>query len=200
MTVKDRMQALRDKWERLSQRERTLVTALGVTFVIMVTMIVGFLITDGLASMDERNASMRQALRDLETQRDSYIRMKAKAAQLETRLGTTPVQMQGYLEQAAKDAGMESSALPETTPRPPAPAGEKGVELTVDLQLHAVTLDQLTRFMKAIETGRSLVVVTALNVRTRDDKHQQLDVAMSVTTYERERDLGKAGVKKGDKT
>ena len=35
----------------------------------MVTLIVGFLITDGLSSMEERNADMRQALRDLDTQR-----------------------------------------------------------------------------------------------------------------------------------
>jgi type II secretory pathway component PulM len=195
MTLNERMQALRDRWERLSQRERTMVTALGVTFVIMVTMIVGFLITDGLASMDERNAAMRQALRDLDTQRDSYLRLKAKAAQMETRMGATPVQLGSYVEAASKEAGVEIS---ESTERPPAPAGKKFVDRTMDLRLRAVTLDQLTRFMKAIETGRSLVVVTGLNVRTRDDKHQQLDVDMAVTTYDRE--TGKGGAKKGDKT
>ncbi len=194
MTFNDRMQALRDKWERMSQRERTMVGALGVTFVLMVTLIVGFLITDGLSSMEERNADMRQALRDLDTQRDSYLRLKAKAAQMQTRLGSTPVQLGGYLEAAAKDAGIE---IPEQNPRPPAQAGKKFIERTVDLHLRAVTLDQLTRFMKAIETGRSLAVVTELSVHTRDDKHEQLDVDMSVSTYDR--DTGKSGVKK-DKT
>ncbi len=194
-TLNDRMQALRDKWERLSQRERTLVGALGVTFVIMVTLIIGFLITDGLSSMEERNAAMRQALRDLDTQRDSYLRMKAKASQMETRLGGQPIQLQGYLEAAAKEAGVE---INEQTERPPVSVGKKFIERTVDLRLRAVTLDQLTKFMKAIETGKSLVVVTALNVRTRDDKHQQLDVdQMSVTTYER--DTGKGAAKKAEK-
>lgn len=191
MTLNDRMQALRDKWERLSQRERTMVGALGVTFVIMVTMIVGFLITDGLSSMEERNADMRQALRDLDTQRDSYLRMKAKTAQMETRLGSQPVQLQGYVESAAKDAGVEisdSSDLPATA------AGKKFLERSVQLHLKPVTLDQLTHFMKAIETGKSLVVVTSLSVRTRDDKHQQLDVDMVVSTFEH--DTGKGAVKK----
>ena len=41
MTFNDRIQTLRDKWERLSQRERTMVGAMGVTFVLMVTLIVG---------------------------------------------------------------------------------------------------------------------------------------------------------------
>ncbi|HWE27008.1 MAG TPA: type II secretion system protein GspM [Polyangia bacterium] len=191
MTFNDRMQALRDKWERLSQRERTMVGAMGVTFVIMVTLIVGFLITDGLSSMEERNSDMRQALRDLDTQRDSYLRNKAKTAQMETRLGSQPVQLQGYVEAAAKEAGVEIS---DSSDRPAAPAGKKFIERTVDLHLKPVTLDQLTHFMKAIETGKSLVVVTGLSVRTRDDKHQQLDVDMVVSTFER--DTGKGGVKK----
>jgi len=196
MTFNERMQGLRDRWERLSQRERTMVGAMGVTFVVMVTLIVGFLITDGLSSMEERNADMRQALRDLDTQRDKYLLMKAKTAQMETRLGSQPVQLQGYLESAAKEAGVE---IPEQSERPVAPAGKKFVQRTVDLRLHAVTLDQLTKFMKAIETGKSLVVVTSLAVRTRDDKHQQLDVDMSVSTFEHE--TVKPGVKKDkDKT
>ena len=196
MTFNDRTQALRDKWERLSQRERTMVGALGVAFVITVTLLVGFLISDGLASLEERNSDMRQALRDLDTQRDSYLRMKGKAAQMETRLGGQPVQLQGYLEAAAKDAGVE---ITESKDRPPAAAGKKFIERTVDLHLRPVTLESLTKFLKAVETGKSLVVVTALNVRVRDDKHQQLDVDMSVTTYEH--DTGKGGgAKKGDKT
>lgn len=196
MTFKDRMQALRDKWERLSQRERTMVGAMGVTFVIMVTLIVGFLITDGLSSMEERNADMRQALRDLDTQRDAYVRMKAKSAQMETRLGSQPVQLPGYLESAAKETGVD---IADQTERPVAPAGKKFVVRTVDVRLRAVTLEQLTKFMKAIETGKSLVVVSTLSVRTRDDKHEQLDVELSVSTYEHE--VVKPGAKKDkDKT
>ena len=194
MTFNDRIQTLRDKWERLSQRERTMVGAMGVTFVIMVTLIVGFLITDGLSSMEERNSDMRQALRDLDTQRDKYLVMKAKVAQMETRLGTTPVQLQGYVENAAKEAGVEIS---DSSDRPAAAAGKKFIERSVDLHLKPVTLDQVTRFMKAIETGRSLVVVKELTVRTRDDKHEQLDVDMTVSTYERATD--KNALKK-DKT
>ncbi len=194
MTFNDRMQALRDKWERLSQRERTMVGAMGITFILMVTLIVGFLITDGLSSMEERNADMRQALRDLDTQRDKYLLMKSKMAQMETRLGTQPVQLQGYVENAAKEAGVEIS---DETDRQAVAAGKKFIERTVDLHLKPATLDQLTKFMKAIETGRSLVVVKELSVRTRDDKHEQLDIDMAVSTYDR--DTGKGGVKK-DKT
>jgi general secretion pathway protein M len=182
MIITDKLNALRDWFERLSQRERTMVSALGVTFVLMVTLIVGFLITDGLSSLGERNADMRQALRDIETQRDAYLKLKAKSSQLETRLGHTPIQLGGYLEQAAKEAGVE---IPESNERPPVAAGKNWTERSVDLSLKRVRIDALANFLKRVETGPNLVVVTALLVRTRDDKHQELDVEMTVSTYER---------------
>ena len=197
MTLSERLQALRDWWERLSQRERTLVGAMLTTFVVVVTLGVGYFITDGLETLDQRNSDMRQALRDLDTQRDAYLRMKSKAAQQETRLGQTPVQLQGYLEQAAKEAGVE---IPESTPREQATSNKAFIERSVELRLGAVTLDQLTKFLKAVETGRSMVVVTALEVHTRDDKHEQLDVTMTVSTYERKPDAGKGTNKKEDKS
>jgi hypothetical protein len=195
MIFQSKLDALRDKWERLSQRERTMVSALGVTFVLMVTLIVGFLIADGLSSFAERNADMRQALKDIDTQRDSYNRMKAKSSQLESRIPRTPIQLQGFLEQAAKESGVE---IPESTERTPAPAGKRWVERSVDLHLPHVTLDSLARFCRTIETGPNLVVVTALSIHTRDDKHQQLEVDMTVTTYEHASEKKEKG--KGDKT
>jgi len=95
------------------------------------------------------------------------------------------------VENAAKEAGVEIS---DSSDRPAAAAGKKFIERSVDLHLKPATLDQITKFMKAIETGRSLVVVKELSVRTRDDKHQQLDVDMVVSTFER--DTGKGAVKK----
>jgi type II secretory pathway component PulM len=183
MTLNDRLQALRDKWERLSQRERTMVGALGVTFVVLVTLVVGFLITDGLETLEEHNAEMRQALRDLDTQRDSYLKLKAKSQQIEVRLGSTPPQLGGYLEQAAKESGVE---IGEQDDIQPIAAGKSFVEKSVHVRLHPVTLEQLVKFLKAIENGRNLVVVTQLHANTRDDKHEQLDVEMTVSTYVRD--------------
>jgi hypothetical protein len=187
------MDALRDRFERLSQRERTMVMALGISFVVMLTLIVGFLITDGLSSIAQRNDDMRQALKDIDTQRDNYLNARSKSRQLETRLGSTPVQLGGYLEQAAKEAGVQ---IPESNDRAPAPAGKQYIERAVDLRLQHVKLDELATFLKKIETGPNLVIVTALSIHTRDDKHQELDVEMTVSTYERAQPKDKPGAKK----
>lgn len=189
---------LREHWERISPRERTLVTVAGLTFVTMIIVICGFLVTDGLATIEEHNADTRQALHDLETQRDSYLRAKAKASQIETRLGHTPVQLQGFLEQVAKDTGVE---IPESNERAPAPAGKQFTERSVDIRLKQVTLETLSRFLRGIESGPNLVVVTSLSIHTRDDKHQDLEVEMTVTTYEHAAEKKeKTGEKKGDKS
>jgi type II secretory pathway component PulM len=181
MNPEGRMQRLRDRWERLSSRERTMVSAMGVTFILMVTFIVGFFITDGLSTFEEKNRDMRQALRDLDTHRQSYLAAKNKLQQLEARIGKNPIQLGGYLEQAAKESGVE---IPESNERQPTPAGKQYVEKSIDLRLRAVKLEALGKFLKRVETGPNLVVVSALNVRTRDDKHQDLDVEMTISTYE----------------
>ncbi len=193
--IRSRLDALRDRFERLSQRERTMVTALGVTFGVMIALIVGYFITDGLSSLEQRNNDMRQALRDIDTRRDAYIKARAKSEQIDHKIGTTPVQLQGYLEAAAKETGVE---IPESNEKPPQPAGKLYVERSVDLRLKSVRIEQLGAFLKRIETGQNLVLVTALSVRTRDDKHQELDVEMTVSTYEHA--PKKAETKKGDKT
>ena len=187
---------LSERWERLSPRERTLLTALGATFIVMLTLILGFVVTDRISTVEGENADARQALLDLETQREPYLRAKAKASAMEARMGKTPVQLQGFLEQVAKDSGVE---IPESNELTPQPAGKQFMERSVTIRLKQVTLDSLAKFLKGVEGGQNLVVVTALDVRTRDDKHENLEVEMTVTTYERVSDKTKSS-KKGDKT
>ena len=96
-------------------------------------------------------------------------------------MGAGGVQLQGLLEAAAKEAGVE---IAEQTERPANPLGKKYIERAVDLRLRKVQLEDLTKFLRKVETGPNLVVVTALNIRSRDDKHMDLEVEMAVSTYE----------------
>jgi type II secretory pathway component PulM len=195
--VGGRLNALRDRFERLSARERTMVTALGIAFLVMVTLLVGFFITDGLSTLEEKNANMRQALRDIETQRDAYLKAKNKSSSLSTRVGHTPIQLSGYLEQAAKETGVE---IPESNENGAVAAGKVFLERSVDLRLKAVRIEQLAAFLKRIETGPNLVAVTSLSIRTRDDKHEELDVEMRVSTWEHAPPKSGAKKEKGDKS
>jgi type II secretory pathway component PulM len=179
---------LRARWDRQTDREKRMVMLLGVMAVLVGALLGGFIVNNEISSLESENEAMRQALRDIDTKRDGYQRAKAKTAQLEVRMGRGGAQLDGFLEQAAKEAGVQ---IDETNPRPPAPAGSQYVERSVDLRLRKVALEPLAKFLRHIETGPNLVVVTQLNVRTRDDKHEELEVEMTVSTYEHATDKGK---------
>lgn len=181
MALVDKLNDLRARWERLSDRERVMVGGLGVAFVVTLLVGTAWSIASGLSDLEEENLAMRQALKDIDQHRDAYQRAKAKTAQLEVRMGRGGIQLQGFLESSAKEAGVE---IAETNERPPQPVGKKYVERTVDLRLRKVQLDDLAMFLRKVETGPNLVVVSSLNVRSRDDKHLDLEVEMSVSTYE----------------
>ena len=60
-----------------------------------------------------------------------------------------------------------------------------------------VTLEPLLKFMRRMETYQSnLVLVTQLSIRARDDKHQEFEVDMTISTYEH---APKTAAKPGDK-
>lgn len=172
---------LRARWERMTERERRLLVALGVTLTLCVVGLVAFFINDGLSTLESDNEYMRTALDDIERGRDGYQRAKAKLNALESRIGRGGVQLQGYLETAAKDAGVD---IAEQSEQPAQPAGKSYIERAVELRIREVNLESLAKFLRKIETGPNLVVVTQLEVRTRDDKHERLEVEMRVATYE----------------
>jgi hypothetical protein len=188
-----RFDALKARWERLTERERVAVASLGMVMLAMVMAIVGFLVGTSLNDLEEDNAGMRAAIKDLDTNRDTYQKLRNKSSSLEVRLGHGPVQLEGILEAAANQSDVTIS---ETVERQPVPVGNKKfIERAVDVRLQKVTLDQLAKFMRKIETGANLVVVTQLNVRTRDDKHEDLQVEMTVSTWEKAQET-KPGRKK----
>lgn len=181
-----------DALSRMSARERTLAAIFAASLLGLLFFIGGYLIYSKLDALEERNAAMRQALRDLESKRSAYLQARAKIASLDTRIGSTPLQLDGFLEQVAKDTGLK---IREMNPGTPEPIGKKYVRQSVDIRLGKVGLEQLVKFLRKMEQNpTNLVMVTQLSVRSRDDKHVDFDVEMTVSTFEHapKKDKGKA--------
>ncbi|HRI53917.1 MAG TPA: hypothetical protein PLW65_27445 [Pseudomonadota bacterium] len=187
---------VREYFEGLSARERTLLLTLGVTITLLGVLTGTYFIYDRIDTLEENNEAMQRALLDIEKKRGPYLAARAMAAQLDSRIGQTPLSLSGFLEQISKETNLE---IRETNPRTPEPIGKKYIQQSVDLRISKVALEPLLKFMRRLETYQSnLVLVTQLSIRARDDKHQDFEVDMIVSTYENapKAPAGKAG--KGD--
>lgn len=185
---------VREYFEGLSARERTLLVTLGAAITLLAVLTGTYFIYDRIDTLEENNEAMHRALLDIEKKRGPYLAARAMAAQLDSRIGQTPLSLSGFLEQIAKETNLE---IRETNPRTPEPLGKKYIQQSVDIRISKVTLEPLLKFMRRMETYQSnLVLVTQLSIRARDDKHQEFEVDMTISTYEH---APKTAAKPGDK-
>jgi len=171
----------RDFWDRISPRERALVLLAAVAAPLTIAIWLGLTIGDGLSDMEARNDKMRKALSvlaDLKARGpvqpadDTVANMPVEAERLET-----------YLTNAASTAGF---VLKGTTPRTPVPRNGFTTS-SVTLSVSDLTLDQLQKFLQAIETKSKYVAVTRIEITRRDYKGKdKLDAALEVSAYSKD--------------
>jgi hypothetical protein len=173
---------VRELLDGLAPRERTLLVIALCSVLGLGALGAGVLLYDRIDTLEEQTEALQRALRDIAKKRGPYLQARARAAQLDARIGQSPLQLSGFLEGLAKETGIE---IRETNPRTPEAMGKKYVQQSVDLRIGKVGLEPLLKFMRKIETYPSnLVMVTQLNIRSRDDKHQEFEVDMTISTYE----------------
>ncbi|HMU39587.1 MAG TPA: type II secretion system protein GspM [Pseudomonadota bacterium] len=176
------VQRVREWFDGLAPRERTLLLLLVGTILGVALLGGAAFLYERIDTLEEQTEAMQRALRDIAKKRGPYMQAKARALQLDQRIGQTPLQLSGFLEGVAKEHNID---IRETSPRTPELMGKKYLQQSVDLRISRVGLEPLLKFMRKIETYPSnLVMVTQLNIRSRDDKHQEFEVDMTVSTFE----------------
>ena len=168
----------RDFWNRISPRERALVSVAAVVAPLTLVIWLGLAIGDGLSNMEARNDKMRKALAVLSD-------LKARGPMQPTddvvaNMPVDPISLETYLSKAANTANF---VLKGTTPR--TPVSRNGFTTnSVSLNVSDVTLDQLQKFLQAVETTSKYVAVTRIQITRRDYKGKdKLDAALEVSTY-----------------
>jgi Tfp pilus assembly protein PilO len=179
----------------MSARERRLISILAGSFVLCGVALVAYLMVDSLQTMAQENQDMRDAINDIAKHSDEYRDAKAKVEAQRKRIGEEPAQLAADLEAAAKEANIQ---IPETADRPEAPAGKRYVERSLDVKLRKVDLKSLATFLSKVETGKSLILVTRLQIRRSfGGDGTNVDVDLTATTYERLKDGSKKPAAKG---
>lgn len=167
---------LRDKWERITPRERRLVVVLGGTFIVVALLWVGFTIRDGLEAIEAKNEATRDALRTLHAHRLEGA--KGTASTMPT-IPVEAIKLQTYLQDIAKQVGV---TIPGYTPRTPVTRGDY-TEVSTSIEMRGLSVYELKDFLEAVEKKSDVVAITDLRVKQHFREPEKLDVEMIVTTY-----------------
>lgn len=176
------MFGLPEYWERMVPRERRLVSLLGVVALVCVFAVIGIQIKRGLRRLEDENAQTREALTRLDeySSRQSVVKTPAEIAA--DSIGETAPALGSYLEQMSKQADVN---IREATDRADAPPKGGFIEKSVDIKLSGVTIDQLTKFLKAVEGGAPGVVTQRIWVRPYTGQRDKLEVELTISAFER---------------
>jgi type II secretory pathway component PulM len=196
--LKTKIEDLKLSIERMSPRERVMIGGLGATVLLLVVLGVGYLIWSTIDDLGERNRAMREALADIDKYKDKYLAAQQRQAALKLAIPDTPLELNTYVDQAAKAVGVkidESSAVQPSE-------GSRFRQRGLSIKLRKLTLSQLASLLKQLEGDRSHVVqVTEMTVRTRfynrDRKQEEIDAELVVSTYEKAKPKKKRSSRKG---
>ena len=186
----------RDFWDRISPRERRLVIIAAIAVPITIAIWLGLAIRDGLVNMELRNQKTRKALVVLADLRARGETGRPKGNDVVAMMGTEPLSLPTYLDNAAKKA---SFTLKSTSPHPPVPRNGF-VTNSVSCTLDDLTIEQLKTFLMEVEQNSKVVAVTQIDLRRDFRDREKLDVNLEVSTYSKEappKTEGSATEKKG---
>lgn len=205
MSEQGRLSNMMQSFERLSSREKTLVGGLVagvfITCGVLTWMIVGGRITE----LEQKNASMQSTLSQVMARKDKFLQEKSRLDADRKRLENNDVKLVKLMEDQAGAQGIQIEEfkearrfLTENSRRNKKKSGDKGdaaagpkvkdlVEESQTVTIHNLTVDQLARFMAAMEARAEPVKVTRLNIQTQQSDRTKLrEVRMTVATYRME--------------
>lgn len=171
---------LRDRWERITPRERRLVTILGVTAVVLVLGWVWMTIAGGLDDIEARNDKKREALKSLARYRAEKAAGAGDTAAPKVDIPGAPIELESYLERIAKEIGVD---IPGYNSLPEVDKGEYR-QVSTKVQIRGLDIEQLRQLLHKIETGGGgAVVVEELHVKREFREEGKLEATMVVSTY-----------------
>lgn len=170
-------QGARDRWDRMNPREQGLVLVLGITLIVCIIAALVARIQGGMEDLEKSNAEARKALNSLAIYRNAKAR--ADGTSTDVKVPDKAVELDSYLENIISELELTSPTYPalKTTP-----VGTYE-ELSFEIQLKGLSIENLTQLLEKIETGSKLVVVKKLNIDQNFRDKEKLDLDFTVATY-----------------
>jgi type II secretory pathway component PulM len=171
---------LKERFERLSTRERVMVAGLGGVFLLLVIVGLAAWIGSTTGEIEQEIFDTRKALRDIRRYRGRYAKNQARERELSRLIAADALELNSYVDRAAAAVGVK---VGESTAIKPI-EGKRYERRGLSIKLRKMNIAQLVAFMKRLaDSPGQLVQITRLSVNTRWNKHEELDVEMEVSTY-----------------
>jgi general secretion pathway protein M len=100
-------ESIRDSWDKLSDRERRLLSITGAVLLLVVMFGVVWSTTSAVAEVEEERDAIRQVLADIDRSADMLAKRDRERRTIEERYRNRAPALAAYLESRAKDEGLE---------------------------------------------------------------------------------------------
>lgn len=179
---------LRATWENLNDRERRMLTILGVVLGAVLLIMPPILLVMDNSDLEAQNAELRGAVEQLDLQRNklTHLMQERRAADAKYLNKTPP--LGSFMESEAKKQGL---TLQEVTDQPEKTVG-KYLRRSVTVALPQVALTPLINLLSSIVESGHPVAVDQLQI----DHYQagdQYNVKMGITTFDKTQGTTTAG-------
>ena len=186
-----------ETFDRLSSREKGLVGALVVAFLITIVGIMWFVVGKQLNRLEVQNKEIEEGLTKFRKQRVEFVAKKMKADKEKARLENNNLKLVQLMQREAETQGISIQKFNKDTrfltsrhrnlKRSDENTEEKVRDLVEESQrvtLKRISLDQLANFMAELERRKEPIQTTELTVSTLSSDRQVLrEAIIKVATY-----------------
>jgi general secretion pathway protein M len=172
---------LRERFERLEQREQRLLFILLAVFGAMVLLAIPIVLSATAASRRGENDAIREVLGALSEARPKLEAQDADRQKVLAHYAKPAPALAGFLEQHASKNQLE---IPESQDQSLVKHGKKFEERSTKIVLQKVGMKSFSTFLEAVENAGFPVRVSSLDLRKRTEP-DSYDISLTVSAYDR---------------
>ena len=180
---------LRERFDRLEQREQRLLFILLGIFGSMVVLAIPILLSATTSSRRDENDAIREVLASLEEARPKLEAQDADRQKVLAHYAKPTPPLAGFLEQHASKNQIE---IPESQDQSLVKHGKKFEERSTKIVLQKVGMKNFSTFLEAVENAGFPVRVSSLDLRKRATEPDSYDISLTVSAYDRKEPEKKA--------
>jgi general secretion pathway protein M len=184
---------VRERLERLEDRERRLLGILVLVIVGLMVVLMPIGVAALLAAKQSENEELRTIIEEIQQSREALRKRAAERDRVQLRYSRPAPPLAGLLDGLAKQSGIE---IPESQDRAVIPHGKRYEEKSTKIVLRRVGMLNLVKFMESIEQTGHPVSLSTVNIRKRGTELDSYDVEMAVSAFERKTETSDTKKKK----